>query len=271
MARIRELRSTQSDSGFLEVDCLRFFEGAPSQRLRPPLLLCHGLNTRPSVMDPLAEALAAEGFPVLRMSFSGHHAGGLASRGSPLPAWREDLRNACGLLRLLSPLPPVLMAYSLGASLALAETPEPFPFAKAVLLAPALTPQPFISLLRFLSWMPDFVIPSASPPRIRARRGTPVREYLALQETAWNFWDKRWARAKDIPTLVFIDPADELVSLPALQRRLGGSGTHAWKVEEVLREASVPRDTPRHLILDPASLGERAFASLVAKAVSGLS
>ena len=242
----------------------------PAREERPVAvaLVVHGLNLEPTRMDALASLLRARGVAVLRVALAGHRGRSADFKRVSAELWRSELTTAyaeaAARARALD-LPLYLVAFSLGALVALESTGAQVEaaragslaaFDRAVLLAPAIALRPRVRLIELLGALgPGFVVPSAAPEPYRANPGTTNAAYRALFDLESSLRDRGLAHAA-APTLVLIDPEDELVSYQGLRRLIADEGLARWSLIEVSNAGSDLEDKRHHLIVDAAAVGE---------------
>jgi hypothetical protein len=150
-------------------------------------------------------------------------------------------------------LPLFLAAFSLGALVYenVIHTQNDVTFAAAVFFAPALAVKPAARALLFADVFLDdtAIITSRAPPEYRAQKGASLGAYKALFELEDALAQCGGAVAGGgIPTLVFIDPEDEFVSLPALRKQAAGASN--WKIVTVSNAGAKVKPPRHHLIID---------------------
>lgn len=171
-------------------------------------------------------------------------------------------------------LPVHALGYSLGAMVTVSHLVRTGAgVGRMVLLAPPFALTRTASLVRALTPLAGtgLALPSAAPRPVRARTITPLSEYAALLSVVYSLQQLLDAdRLGRIPTRVLIDPRDELVSAPGVER---------WVAENELTERQVspiservtPPGTQRHLLVTEQALGARAWDSLTRTAADHLS
>lgn len=239
------------------------------QNPRGTVLVCHGLNLKPTKMAALASLFEQRGFATEKIILQGHNPSDSLDdfRNVSAERWRQQLADA---LRQ----PPLdqgrvaVLAFSLGAACYLAALSTLWMQGYTnyrepdfhILLAPALATHSWTHATTLLAALPRLVIPSASPKDYRCHRGTPVAAYTAL-----------FGLTKDIrsavdrgfrlynPVLFIVNPKDELVSTRKCRRMLDILTNGRY--ETLLINNVHGRTTPKfaHLVLDPESLGEIQF------------
>ena len=231
-------------------------------------------------MDPLARELNSWGAATLRCSLSGH-ANSLADGAARLASlrrvtyelWREEAAAAYRVAAQVAArrgVPLVLAAFSLGALIgctAALHSPD-MKFAQLVLFAPALRIRRRSRILQLLSRWPQLVVPSLSPAAYRANPGTPIAAYSALYAALYDF--ERLAGPRlDVPTLVFTDPRDEMVSYPGLRQLIVQHGLTHWQLQPVHKKPGA-NTRYHHLLINRESVGDAAWRQMMAQMRSHL-
>ena len=248
--------------------------GAP----RIVVLVAHGLNQRSDAMRELYEPLRLQGACVVLARFRGHRAGAPADAAT-VEAWRtvewgdwgDDWLAAARIAQQLAEthrVPLTFLGFSLGGLVHVHHlatgTGVPV-FVRQVLLAPAIRVHPRSRAVRaFRALGRRFLVPSLAPEAVRSHGGTSVAAYEALF---------RYESALDvvphpdrlrIPTLVVIDPRDELASAPRLVDWIAAHGLESsWHVHAIEKDMTTARSRLRHYVTDEAGLGPGPFAHLV--------
>ena len=240
-------------------------------------LLVHGLNTRPSSMDSLSRILKAAGIHVTPVILAGHEEFSADTTRAVQRARRAELRRATrerwhadiedGYRRLSEVAHDgqrFFVGYSLGAllglELILAGRAQ---FDRMILLAPAVAMHGRNNLLRLLRPAADLLLPSLMPRRLRVHRWTPLSAYRELFRSVDALRATHDVSRLDIPTRVFVDSRDELVSAPGIETWVVASGFNHWQIEPVtIGRFSLRRGCFHHLITDPSCMGEAAWRYL---------
>jgi hypothetical protein len=102
------------------------------------------------------------------------------------------------------------------------------------------------------------VIPSFFIKSYCSNRGTPVAGYNALFEAIEHF-KKNIAAKLNVPTLIFIDTQDELVSYRRLKRIIKNGKLHQWRLHPVKKDTTGAKEKMHHLIIDESSIGKDAW------------
>lgn len=244
-------------------------------------LVIHGLNLKPSTMIAINATLMTAGIAVLQLSLQGHgHShDGISNTSAKRQrmqlfksvshaTWYGQALHAYHYAKKRSKkegVPLFLVAYSFGGLLGtdLFASEPSVQFDKMVLFSPAFNVT-FGYGLKWLFIFPRLVIPSFAPRDYRANWGTPIAAYRALFKTIDHF--KTHLKEKvNIPTLIFIDPDDELVSYCHLKNLVRSEKLTQWRILPVAKSPSNQLTSPHHLIIDPASLGVQAWSKVEEK------
>ena len=131
-------------------------------------------------------------------------------------------------------------------------------FDRMVLFAPALSLYVTHYFMKLLSPFPRLVIPNPLFKAYRANYGTSVAAYSSLFE-ALDHFKKNLSSKLDIPTLVFIDRQDELVSYRGLKRLIENERLDQWKIYPIQKGKSGADEKMRHFIIDEPSVGKEIW------------
>lgn len=238
-----------------------------TEPLRGVILLIHGLNVRPSAMDPLATTLASEGYHVHRITLHGHN--GRTAEIFDENVWMRDLSSAYKDIRTRFPnVPTYLMGYSLGglALVTMLDSTPPDQYPQAmVLLAPSISLRGALNIATTLHFPPpiSWAIPNLTPRSYQRYEYTPLFWYsntLALYRNAASL--KNIEHLRSIPTLVILNEADELVSAAGTSRWIKEHNLESsWRIEVVDTKGAETR-LKEHLIIDERSLGQKEWSRL---------
>ncbi len=254
----------------------RWYRATTAAPARGVVLTVHGLNFKPQGMEHLVGEFTSRGYDVLLVGLKGHEGGDLeAFKRVKREDWLSEVRHGYELLverHHQTGGERVFVAASLGAQLGIElmgtrDTSRPVDFDRMVLFAPALAVKPLpgnATRLLLVTGAEGILIPSLCPAEYRAHRGTPVGAYRALFQGLERISGRSFdAVGADIPTTVFVDPEDELVSLPGLRAFVRQQAFIRWNIVEVSNSQSQYRRPYHHLITDPEVLGEREWADKV--------
>jgi len=245
-------------------------------RLNGVALVIHGLNLQPEKMRSIITLLTHSCIDVLNLSLRGHgknyiqkaNVDGNKARMEAFKTvsyklWIKETYRAYLLASNRShekQVPLFLIGFSLGGLMGanlFASYPEVY-FNRMVLLTPALYIHKIYYLAKILSPFPRLVIPSFLIKSYRSNRGTPVAGYNALFEAIEHFKNNMAAKL-NVPTLIFIDTRDELVSYRRLKHIIKNGKLHRWRLNPVKKNTTGAKDKLHHLIIDESSLGKEAW------------
>jgi alpha-beta hydrolase superfamily lysophospholipase len=236
---------------------------------RGVFIVIHGLNQKPDTMHETVELLNQLGYHTYRVSLRGHDQ--IESELFADRAWVEDLLNGCSLVAARFPKTPVyILGYSLGGLLAthVVDSQAVCNPAAMILIAPALSFRSFVQSGYLLSPFPplSLSVPNIAPSKYRRFAQTPLFWY----QNIFSLYSKTRTlrspnRLSSIPTLVFANPRDELVSLSGLRTWLSNNSLErAWTLD-VLRPQPGSPFTPEHVMIDRYSLGEHEWRHFSAR------
>ncbi len=236
------------------------------QPARAVVVLIHGLNSKPSGMDTLASYLSSRRADVLRLSLTGHDADMKTFQHVSRQVWLADVSAAMRLAQARAQkegVPVYMVAYSLGALVGLdwldSGMDAQVPCQKMVLFAPPISVSLVKRSVQLLRWFPRLVIPSLNSPEYRAHAGTPVAAYSALFDSLAHVTQGQFVHA-NIPTLVLIDPDDELVDAAGIEDLIDRYHLDQWTLFHVTTQDSrLPGRKFHHLIIDDRALGSEEW------------
>jgi esterase/lipase len=235
--------------------------------VRGVVLVVHGLNQRPSSLEPLASEFRAMGYHSYRLTLAGHEHEGVQVFDQSL--WEQQLVGAYQSLREQArALPVYVLGYSLGGLLVtrvLDSNPEIQPTG-VILLAPALSLRLLPQSAYLLTILPpvSLSVPNVAPPLYRRFASTPLfwyRNTINLYEETRIL--SQSSRLSTIPTLIIANPRDELVSFTGLESWLKDNQlSDHWSLEAI-RPAGIDPHIPGHVIIDSRSLGKTEWERLL--------
>jgi esterase/lipase len=236
---------------------------------RAVALVAHGLNMNPTKMDALAQLLASKGVDAYRIGLSGHEGDLDIFKAASREKWRGEMisfSNEAAARAAQFNVPLYLVGFSLGATLAEdAMNGANVTFDKAVLFAPAMALKFTSKLIRaYRIFGKRACVPSAAPREYRANKCTPVCAYTALFDSIKAGRATGLAKS-NIPTLIFVDPKDELVSLHGLESMSRRFDLNQWRFVEVFHKNSKLKRVVHHLITDEDALGAEPWAQVVSE------
>jgi esterase/lipase len=269
-------RSSDSHAIVCNEDCIEWIKSIHPDRIDGIALVIHGLNLKPDKMEPIIALLTHSCIDVLNLSLRGHGKNyvqtaivdGSEARIETFKTvsynlWIKETYLAYGLAEKRSrekQVPLFLVGFSLGGLMGttlFTSYPDVY-FNRMVLLAPAIYIHKIYYLAKLLSPFSRLVIPSFLMGSYCSNWGTPMAAYNALFEGIEHF-NKNMAQKLNVPTAIFIDKQDELVSYRRLQRIIKNRGLHHWKLHPVKRYIKGAKEKMHHLIIDESSIGKEAW------------
>jgi alpha-beta hydrolase superfamily lysophospholipase len=270
-----------------ENSSLRWYKRKNATALRGVALVIHGLNGRPDKMKSIIAELTACGIDCLNLSLRGHGENYFPLQGTDsvearmeafksvsYPLWKAEVDQAYKHAKKSSNLydiPLYLVGFSMGGLLGvdLFTSKPDVMFDKMVLFAPALKMHKRNYLLRLLSPFPKLVVPGMAHRSYLANKGTPMAAYDALFEASTHF-EKNLDPKINVPTVVFIDKQDELITSSGLQKMIQRQNLDQWKLHVVKKDQAVTEIKMHHLIIDEASVGNEMWQEIVDTTITHL-
>jgi esterase/lipase len=259
---------------------IRWHKRKNNTKLNGVALVIHGLNTRPDKMESIIAKLNDFGIDCLNLSLRGHgenysHLNQTESADARMetfksvtyPLWKTEAYQAYQGVEKISKLyatPLFLVGFSMGGLLGvdlLSSNPS-VKFDKMVLFAPAIKMHKRNSFLKILSPFPRIVIPSIAHKSYLTNDGTSIAAYNALFEMYAHLENNLDPRI-NIPTVVFIDKQDELISFSGLQNMIQDQNLDQWKIHPVQKDKTATKIEMHHLIIDEASVGNNMWQEIV--------
>ena len=234
-ARMCPSQHNKHISDLSEHNSMRWYYPQTASETRGVALVIHGLNLRPDKMESIIARLTDSGIEALNLSLRGHgenyspndNSDNIEARLESFKAvsyqiWMQETCDAYRVAKHRSDqlnVPIFLVGFSLGGLMGtdLLVTEPAVQFDKMVLFAPALKIHWRNHLIRVLSPFPGLTIPSFTEASYQSNDGTPMAGYNALFEALKGVAPKVGPKA-NVPTLVFIDKKDELVSYGRLKK-----------------------------------------------------
>jgi alpha-beta hydrolase superfamily lysophospholipase len=259
---------------------IRWHKRKNNTKLNGVALVIHGLNTRPDKMESIIAKLNDFGIDCLNLSLRGHgenysdlnqtesaDARMETFKSVTYPLWKTEAYQAYqGVERIskLYAIPLFFVGFSMGGLLGvdlLSSNPS-VKFDKMVLFAPAIKMHIRNSFLKILSPFPRIVIPSIAHKSYLTNDGTSIAAYNALFEMYVHLENNLDPRI-NIPTVVFIDKQDELISFSGLQNMIQDQNLDQWKIHPVQKDKTATKIKMHHLIIDEASVGNNMWQEIV--------
>ena len=259
---------------------IRWYERKNNTKLNGVALVIHGLNNRPDKMESIIAKMNDFGIDCLNLSLRGH--GANYSDFNPTesadarmetfksvtyPLWKTEAYQAYQIVERISNLygtPLFFVGFSMGGLLGvdLLSSNPGVKFDKMVLFAPAIKMHKRNSLLKILSPFPRIVVPSIAHKSYLTNDGTSIAAYNALFEMYAHLENNLDSKI-NIPTVVFIDEQDELISFSGLQNMVRDQNLDQWKIHPVKKDKTATEVKMHHLIIDEASVGNNMWQEMV--------
>ena len=240
----------------------------PSKAENPlgTVVVVHGLNLKPSVMNLWIEVLNQAGLHALRVTLAGHDDNPALKFSGSARAWLENLAHACHTAQASYPAWPLFnLSFSLGALLSTVYADlHPGIFNRLVLLAPAIMPTRKLFFLRPMTWLRCF---NASLPSLGLRKylrypSTPFSAYhglIVLSDQARKLKHARELNQEN--TLLVLSTSDTLIDLSRTKAWLRNNQITAWRMLEITPQPKI-KGSFNHMLLDPDGVGDRAWEIL---------
>lgn len=234
------------------------------------ILFAHGLNQNPAALSPLKTALRKRGYRTCQLRLLGHEVDDESIYRIDKELWLKQLKHSHQSLINAYPESPLFMlGYSLSAALTVRhlDLNPSLHFDAMVFLAPSFSLTKKSILLRLLIPLRFFnlALPSYAPKSYRVHSKTPLSAYHAALELTEDI--QRLVHAESLnttPCLIFANERDELISFSGIESWLRKNKLDDWKLQPILRLPE-QEDLPEHIIVDKASLGQKAWTNLVEK------
>ena len=233
-------------------------------------LVAHGLNLKPEAMLPLINWLAGQGSDVYLVKLSGHHPSTSITEVQP-STWQQEMLSGCELATKASldnGVPLFFLGYSLGALLGqsvAAKYPERVKFHRQVLIAPAFAMRQRSILIRLLFLFgKQRKVPSFSPKEYRVNKSLPLLIYDILFREEEIVLASRFKNL-NTPTLVVVDPKDELISYPRLSRQVKEFGLTNYRLLVLEHDLANRSGGYHHLIIDEPTMGKRNWEKVTSE------
>lgn len=236
------------------------------------VVVTHGFNLDPRVMEEMAVMLQESGLEVLRHSLTGHDMTLTQTERVArfarvdFATWQRDMDEAVAVAgararELGKPL--YLLGFSLGGLLSadFVNRRAEVDVERAVLLAPALSLRWTSWLLRPLGVLPNFLLPNVGPERYQANEYASVSAYEALYDGVEQFRREADPQRLNIPALVLVHPMDELVSDSGLEDFIARRELTQWELVRIDKSEDAA-SVLNHIIVDSKSVGDTAWRLL---------
>jgi esterase/lipase len=261
--------NTSDTAHDIEQTGIKFFP--TSQKEHAVTLVAHGLNNKPSIMLPIIEWLRAQGSDVFMVKFFGHHKETAPMKEMEKDSWYQEFRmaycQAKARARELN-VPIHFLGYSLGALVgqyAITIHEGKISFDKQVLWAPATATRLPSFFFQVLSLLPGkWHLPSFTPIAYRFNKWLPIKAYRYLYQM------KKEVRKSNfnylhIPTLIIVDPKDEVIDLERLKKDKLNYQLDRYRFLELNAEEAITNTPYHHLMVDERTVGKKNWRNMLSK------
>lgn len=230
------------------------------QKPKAIFLVAHGLNLKPSKMNSLSSLLNKNGADVLRISLAGHRGSKKEGLYNTHRGWRNEFQaHYClGQKRAESlGVPLYFLGFSLGALIGtdFLNTQNNHNVEKMFLIAPATDVHWFSKIPGNLGWLGGRIsLPSKNLKEYRSQPSTSLASYRSMKNSQKSLKEINLG-SLNIPTMILVDPDDELVSLKKINKRIKKQELTNWVTKKISNSGSTLKKTFHHLVVDKPSMG----------------
>lgn len=224
-------------------------------------MVAHGLNVQPIAMLPFIKWLNSHGSDVYLVQLSGHHKNSVHIKAVTASVWQKEMLAVYSIASKASlehAAPLYFLGYSLGALLGqsmIAFSKEITHFDKQVLIAPATAIRQRSYLVKLLFLLSKKrMLPSYTPKRYRFNEALPLSIYGILFAEEKKLWKVRFD-GLNIPTVIIIDPKDELISYKKLIRSIKSFRLTNYSVIVLNDDLKGRNGKYHHLVIDEQTMG----------------
>jgi len=227
---------------------------------RAVALVAHGLNLKPSKMNALAKVLTSNGTEVLRVSLAGHRGSKREGLFTTHQIWRNEFQAHYCLAKKKAQdlnVPLYFLGFSLGAlaGVDFLNTQVSHLVEKMILISPATDVHWYSRIPGNLGWIGGRIsLPSKNIKTYRSQPSTSLASYRSMKESQESLKEVNLS-SLNIPTMIFVDPDDELVSLKKIKKRITRQKLDNWKTKTINNRGSTLKKTYHHLVVDKPSMG----------------
>lgn len=270
MPQTKPVIAVQKASSVDKINCLQRYP-TTLPHITAVMLVVHGFNNRPAIMLPLIKWFNGNGSEVWLVCLTGHRDTAMDPAAITTQVWKEEMLTGYREARKTADLhkvPLYFLGYSLGALLGqtmLVLPAKKAPFDKQVLLAPAVALRRRVVLLRlFCAVGRPASLPSLTPEAYRVNAMLPLQAYRVLFGEEAKLQSVANSQL-NLPTLVILDPKDELISASKLRQWIHRSALSNYRVV-YLNDSLTGRQTRfHHLLVDEQTMGKENWALATAE------
>jgi esterase/lipase len=234
-------------------------------------LVVHGLNVKPAAMLPLIKWLNGHGSDVYLIKLSGHREDAADTKNITSSIWEKEMLSGYVMAKeasIKNSVPLFFLGYSLGALLGqsmIKFSDKEVSFDKQILIAPATAIRCRSHFIKvFFIFDKQTNLPSYAPKEYRVNDSLPLSMYKILFTE-----EKKILKAKfhklNIPTIIFIDPKDELISYKKLKRYLRRFSLSNYQIVVLDGDLKSRNGKYHHLIISPETMGKKNWELVTEK------
>ncbi|TKK70149.1 alpha/beta hydrolase [Ilyomonas limi] len=239
-------------------------------------LVAHGLNMKPAGMLAIIQWLNEQGSDVYLVKLSGHHEQSIHIKHVTPTMWEEEMLHVYTIAKAASiqhNMPLFFVGYSLGALLGQAmilSLKRTNVFDKQILIAPATAVRNRSYVLKLFSFAyKKMMLPSFTPSPYRVHNFLPLTVFEVLFRNERTIVEAQF-NTLNIPTLIFIDPKDELISYKKLVKfsRIFQLTNH----EIIALDSNLKKRNAHyhHLVVSEGTMGKQNWEMVTQKMIAFL-
>lgn len=218
-------------------------------------------------MAALEDLLQKNGVEILRVSLLGHRGSLEEQKQVTWNQWLDQFHDHfCFAKKRAEKLkiPLINLSYSLGALVTLGHihNMENWPYEKFIMIAPAAWIHWYGKIPSWFSFLGGGIgLPSKNLVEYRSQKTTSLSAYEAMASGRSEL-ENLPIKYLEKPTLIAIDPDDELVSLKKINKFITQKKDSSWKVLSLSNKEHHLKKSFHHLIIDHPSMGSKSWESL---------
>jgi esterase/lipase len=225
-------------------------------------VVAHGLNVIPVAMLPLINWLTGLGSDAYLIKLSGHHEKAAHIKDVTSSVWQKEMLSGYKVAKEAAfdnSVPLFFLGYSLGALLGqsmIALSQQGALFDKQILIAPATAIRRRSYLVKLLFLFGKGIrLPSYTPKGYRVNESLPLGIYQIMFAE-----EKKVLKAKfnglNFPTIILIDPKDELISYKKLIKFIIRFRLTNYRIIVLDDKLKGRKEKYHHLILNEQTMGK---------------
>lgn len=239
----------------------RWFHGH-KRPLKGVFVVVHGLNLKPSKMNPIVSFLNELGFSVLRVTLDGHRGSLEDQENISLSKWLKTYHEYFCLAKNEAEtknVPLYNLSFSLGALIGLSHMSivKKVYYKKMIFLAPAAWTKNKVLVFDYFKFLSGkFGVPSMAHQKYRSQETTSLNAYWSMSD-ARELTKKLTPKNLSVDTLVILDPMDEVISVSKMKSFITKKNLqNKWSLKLLNDQRISKSEFYHHLIIDETSLGK---------------